>query len=112
VRIGQLLDNLLRNALRFTPPGGRIQVQVAEEQGDAVVRVVDNGHGIDPAGLAQLFQPFTQVHDASAGPVGGSGLGLYISQGIARAHGGDLSAHSPGRGHGATFTLRLPKGPP
>jgi PAS domain S-box-containing protein len=108
VRIGQLLDNLLRNALRFTPPGGRIEVRVSEEDGEAVVRVADNGYGIDPAALTLLFQPFTQVHDASAGPVGGSGLGLYISRGIARAHGGDLTAQSPGRGQGSTFTLRLP----
>lgn len=107
-RIGQVLDNLLRNAVRFTPPGGKVTVSVGTEGDSAVVRVKDTGYGIEPEDLARLFQPFSQVHDETAGNVGGSGLGLFISRGIAEAHGGSLSAQSGGRGKGSVFVLRLP----
>lgn len=110
-RVGQLLDNLIGNALRFTPKGGRIDVLVTRAPGQAVVAVRDTGVGIAPADLERLFQPFTQVHDRRRLQVGGTGLGLFICRGIAQASNGSISAASHGAGQGTTFTLRLPAGP-
>ena len=97
-RIGQVLDNLLRNALQHTVGGNR-----------AVVRVTDNGVGIPTEALTHVFERFYRVEDTRTRDVdGGTGVGLAISRAIARAHGGDLTAHSDGPGHGATFALTLP----
>lgn len=107
MRVEQVLFNLVHNALKFTPRGGQVWLQ-AEAVGDAVTfQVRDTGTGLDAGQIARLFQPFVQVHDASM-KVGGTGLGLYIAQGIARQHGGDLSVQSDGPGRGSTFLLRLP----
>lgn len=107
-RVAQVLDNLVANALRFTSPGGRVDVEARREGNAAVLEVRDNGAGIAAAGLARLFQPFTQVHDRAKLKVGGTGLGLFICRGIAQASGGSIEATSAGPGQGATFTLRLP----
>jgi signal transduction histidine kinase len=106
-RVRQVLFNLLGNALKFTPPGGRIVVEAAADKDGAVVRVHDSGAGFDPAQAEALFQAFHQLPEGKA--AGGSGLGLFISRGIAELHGGSLQASSPGPGKGATFTLRLPR---
>lgn len=107
-RVGQVLDNLIANALRFTDRGGRVEVAARAEDGAGVLAVRDSGIGLAPEALARLFQAFTQVHDRAERNVGGTGLGLFISRGIAQASGGQLTAASPGRGQGTTFTLRLP----
>jgi PAS domain S-box-containing protein len=111
-RIGQVLYNLLSNATKFTPPGGRIQVESEGGPEHVEVCVHDTGAGIRPDDLPRLFQPFTQVHDAEDRSRGGAGLGLYISKAIADLHGGTISAESAGRGQGTRFTLRVPRASP
>jgi PAS domain S-box-containing protein len=115
-RLTQALYNLVGNALKFTPAEGTITVTIAKEGGEARVDVRDTGPGLRPDQLAKLFKPFSQVHDGNAikrPEDKGSGLGLYISKGIAEAHGGRMAARSAGPGLGSTFTFFLPlDGPP
>ncbi len=110
-RITQVMYNLVGNALKFTPPHGRIDVQLTAQGSHAEVQVRDSGKGMRPDQVARLFQPFVQVHDAGAvtrPEDKGTGLGLYISKGIVEAHGGTIAASSDGPGLGSTFTFRLP----
>jgi PAS domain S-box-containing protein len=107
-RLQQLVWNLLTNAIRFTPAGGRVTLAVAQ-RGDAFeIDVSDNGAGIDPAFLPHIFERFRQ--GAAAGPrrPGGLGLGLSIVRHIVELHGGSIHARSDGPGQGAVFTIRLP----
>jgi PAS domain S-box-containing protein len=110
-RLRQSVTNLLANAIKFTPSGGRIVVRCHREAGDVVVTVQDSGQGIAPEFLANIFDRFTQ---ADAGPrpsTVGLGLGLSIVRQIAEVHGGSVHAYSEGLGRGATFVLRLPLAP-
>jgi PAS domain S-box-containing protein len=106
-RLTQVLFNLLSNALKYTPRGGRIVVRAAAVEGQAQVAVEDSGVGLRPEQAARLFHPFEQVLDPGA-QKGGTGLGLYISRGIVEQHGGTLACGSAGPGLGSTFSLRLP----
>jgi PAS domain S-box-containing protein len=107
-RLTQVLFNLLRNAVKFTPPGGRVRVSVANGQEGATVRVSDTGSGIAPDDIAKLFQPFSQLHDKMQRTRSGTGLGLYISKGIVEGHGGRIWCESDGVGKGTTFAFALP----
>jgi PAS domain S-box-containing protein len=107
-RLSQVLFNLVDNAFKFTPPGGRVSIRLHAERGWAEVEVRDTGKGLTPADMAKLFQPFSQVHDTMQTTRSGSGLGLYISRGIAELHGGTLRVESAGPGLGSTFTFTLP----
>ncbi|GAA2181183.1 HAMP domain-containing sensor histidine kinase [Brooklawnia cerclae] len=110
-RIAQVLDNLLANALRHTPSGGRVAVSAHRGHGGAVViTVADDGEGMTGEQLAHIFERFYRGDSARAHDEGGSGIGLTIARAIADAHGGRLGASSPGPGHGSTFTLALPGG--
>jgi two-component system sensor histidine kinase BaeS len=103
VRIRQVLDNLVGNALRHTPAGGGVTVRVSRE-GDAVgVAVEDTGPGIPPGRIDGIFDRYTRSADS-----GGSGLGLAIAKGLVEAHGGSIGAESE-EGHGATFRLLIPR---
>jgi signal transduction histidine kinase len=106
-RIGQLLTNLLGNALAATPPGGGVTITTARRGQHAMVTVSDTGVGLAAADLDRIFERFYRVA-THARHGSGSGVGLTIARSIARAHGGDLTAHSPGVGRGAQFTLTLP----
>jgi len=110
-RIRQVLWNLLNNAIKFTPEGGRVLVRTQEDDASSsrriAVEVVDSGVGIDKEALGRIFHAFEQ-ETAHGRRFGGLGLGLAISSYIAEAHGGGLHAHSEGRGHGAKFTFSLP----
>jgi signal transduction histidine kinase len=110
LRIGQVLSNLLSNALKFTPPGGCVRVHMHVEADGVTVHVQDSGAGIEPRLMPELFRPFVRLHE-DRGAIPGSGLGLYISRGIVAAHGGQLRASSDGEGKGATFSLSLPTRP-
>jgi histidine kinase len=108
-RLAQVLTNLVGNAIRATGPGGRIDVVCRASGSDALVTVADTGEGLDPADLERVFERFYRSPGRrTPGPDRGSGIGLTIARGIARAHGGEVSAASPGRGRGATFTVRVP----
>jgi len=118
VRLTQLLVNLLNNAARYTDPGGHIEVHIARapddtddanDTGDAIVTVTDTGIGIAPEQLPQLFELFSQLDRSHSRSQGGLGIGLSLSQTLARLHGGQLSASSAGLGHGSRFELRLPE---
>jgi signal transduction histidine kinase len=108
-RIGEVLANLLGNALRHTPPGGLVEV-TAQGHGDELELVVtDTGEGISPELLERVFERFFRVDPArTRNSGGGSGLGLTISRAIVEAHGGGVWAESAGRGRGARFVVRLP----
>ena len=108
-RIGQVLGNLLSNALRHTPSGGRVDVSVAAAHEHIALAVGDDGDGIPAGHLPRIFDRFYRVDAARDREHGGTGVGLAISRAIARAHAGDLTAESGGTGRGSTFTLRLPK---
>lgn len=106
-RLQQMLWNLLANAVKFTPPGGSVRVQIARDGDDAVIRVIDTGIGIAPAFLPYVFDRFRQQDASITRAHGGLGLGLSIARQLAEAHGGTIDVASAGAG-GATFTLRLP----
>jgi PAS domain S-box-containing protein len=108
LRLEQVIGNLLDNAVKYTPPGRAIRVAVTREAEAGVVRVQDEGAGIAPALLARIFEPFVQAEHPGARPQGGLGLGLALARGLVEQHGGALSAHSAGEGHGSEFTVRLP----
>ena len=106
-RLQQVLWNMVRNAVKFTPAGGRIRLEIDDDGAQLRLRCIDSGIGIDPAALTSIFSAFEQAHDDIAREFGGLGLGLAIAQGLVLEHGGSLVASSEGPGHGATFTLRL-----
>lgn len=105
--IEQVLVNLLANAVRYTPAGSQVVVEAGMSGGDVLIDVADRGPGIPPADLERVFDLFYRVHDRDR--QSGTGLGLSICRGIARAHGGDVTAHTRPDGPGAILRLRLPK---
>jgi PAS domain S-box-containing protein len=107
-RLSQAIGNLLANAVKFTPPGGRVALSVSAEASAAVVDVKDDGAGIAPSMLDSIFDPFTQGEQSLARTQGGLGLGLAITRGVAEMHGGTVKAQGEGPGKGARFELRLP----
>ncbi len=107
-RLSQVLGNLLQNACKFTPRGGRVTVTASEDGGRAVVRVRDTGVGIPGDVLPRLFQPFTQAESSLARTGGGLGLGLSLVKGLVELHGGTVRAASGGEGEGAELTVELP----
>jgi signal transduction histidine kinase/CheY-like chemotaxis protein len=107
VRLAQVVSNLLNNAAKFTPPKGRIELSAHAEDDRVVVRVADNGVGIAPERLPEVFEMFVQLEPGSI-TAGGLGLGLTLARAIVRRHGGDIVARSAGRGQGAEFVVRLP----
>ena len=108
-RIAQLLGNLISNAVKFTPEGGKVGVTLAVEGGEAVLSVADTGIGIRAADRERIFERFFRTEAATKRVIPGSGLGLTISQAIVEAHGGTITVRSD-EAHGSTFTVRLPMG--
>jgi two-component system CheB/CheR fusion protein len=106
VRLEQVISNLLENAAKYTPPGGRITLTLARVNGEAVLNVSDTGIGLEPAVLERIFDLFTQV-DHSLVRSGG-GLGLAVVRRVLELHGGHIEARSPGLGHGSEFIVSLP----
>ena len=107
-RMEQVVNNLLDNALKYTPADGRIFVSTAQVDGDAVLRVRDTGKGIDPSLLSRVFDYFMQEPQAIDRAQGGLGLGLAVVKGLVELHGGSVIAHSSGADRGSEFTVRLP----
>jgi PAS domain S-box-containing protein len=108
VRVVQIMSNLVNNAAKYTPPKGRIDVRLARLNNNSVFTVHDNGIGIEPEMLPQVFEAFVQVGSASHLAQGGLGIGLSLAKGLAELHGGTLTVASEGRDRGCTFTLCLP----
>jgi signal transduction histidine kinase/CheY-like chemotaxis protein len=107
VRLAQVVSNLLNNAAKFTPPKGRIDLSARAEDGQLVLSVADDGIGIAPEQLREVFDMFVQL-DASHASAGGLGLGLTLARSIVERHGGTIEARSPGAGKGSEFIVRLP----
>lgn len=108
MRLEQTFWNLLKNASKFTPFGGQIQVSSALDSGNFQVKFTDTGEGIAPEKLRMIFDAFIQADESIAKKFGGLGLGLAIAKATVDAHGGKITAQSAGMGHGATFTVDLP----
>ncbi len=110
-RIAQVLSNLLNNAAKYTPLGGRIEVTVRRDGGDVTVSVADNGVGIPAESLSSIFLMFNQVRHNLHRAQGGLGVGLSLVRRLVDMHGGAVDAVSAGPGGGSTFTVRLPLAP-
>jgi signal transduction histidine kinase/ActR/RegA family two-component response regulator len=107
-RLQQVMWNLLSNAIKFTPEHGRIDVHVKQAGSRAQIAVRDTGQGIAAEFLPHVFERFRQADSSTTRKHGGLGLGLAVVRYLVEAHGGTISAASPGEGHGATFTIELP----
>lgn len=107
-RIGEVLANLLENALRHTPSGGFVEVRAQGRGGEIEITVSDSGEGIAPEHLTRLFERFYRVDSGRTRERGGSGIGLAIARALVEAHGGGVRAESEGVGKGARFTVTLP----
>ncbi|MFZ5481808.1 MAG: GAF domain-containing protein [Myxococcota bacterium] len=108
VRLSQVLQNLLINAAKYTPPGGRISVRVDVEPPDAVIEVSDDGMGIPPDLLPMVFDPFVQGEGNVDRAGRGLGIGLAVVRSLVHLHGGTVRASSEGLGRGSRFVVRLP----
>jgi len=107
-RLAQVVINLLTNAAKYTPDGGLIDVRLGCADGQAELRIRDNGIGIAPQALASVFDLFAQLEPGLDRARGGLGIGLSLARGIVELHGGTIRAESPGVGRGSEFILRLP----
>jgi signal transduction histidine kinase len=108
VRLAQVVSNLLNNAAKYTPEGGRISLEAYRHDGEAVIAVRDTGEGIPESLLPHIFKLFTQAERTLDRAQGGLGLGLTIVQNIVAMHGGRVEASSRGPGQGSEFVVRLP----
>ena len=107
-RLIQVLVNLLNNAARYTPPGGVISLDVAQEAGQARIVVRDNGIGIEPSHQGSIFEMFSQVAPTLERASGGLGIGLALARALVQMHGGSITVDSAGLGQGASFVVTLP----
>ena len=108
IRLEQIVGNLLTNALKYTPAGGRADVFVERDAESAVLRVKDTGVGIDPGRIDSIFGLFTQAENAIGRSQGGMGIGLSLVRSLVELHGGTVSVVSDGIGDGSEFTVRFP----
>jgi signal transduction histidine kinase/ActR/RegA family two-component response regulator len=108
LRLEQVLANLLNNAAKYTPEGGRIELAVEHQAGEVVFRVRDNGIGIETEMLARVFDPFVQLHRSADRAQGGLGIGLALVRSLVEMHGGRVAACSAGSGRGSEFLVHLP----
>ena len=107
-RLSQVIINLLNNAAKYTAEGGQVRLSLSSDHAGALVSVQDNGVGIPPEMLDEVFDMFTQVNRTLDRSQGGLGIGLSLVRRLTEMHGGEVTADSKGLGHGSTFTVRLP----
>ena len=110
-RLQQVLWNIVHNAIKFTPSGGRVEIHVLRAGGHLQISVQDNGQGISPSFLPHVFERFRQEDSSPTRASFGLGLGLSIAKQIIELHGGTIRARSVGEGQGATFTIDVPSAP-
>lgn len=110
MRVAQVLDNLVGNALRYTQAGGHVALSMAVDRRWAVLFVRDDGPGLDPEQAARVFERFYRADQSRSRDAGGSGLGLAITRSLVEAMGGSIGVTSAGAGRGTTFDVRLPAG--
>ncbi len=108
-RIGQVLDNLIANALRYTPPGGHVMLGLAIEGATVALWVRDDGPGLTPDQAARVFERFYRADPSRSRDAGGSGLGLAITKSLVEVMGGSIVVTSAGPGNGTQFTVRVPR---
>jgi len=106
-RLAQAIGNVLNNACKFTDTGGRIELTVERDGEQAVIRVRDSGIGIAADQLPRVFDMFMQIETSVSRSHGGLGIGLSLVKQLIESHGGAVSVHSDGLGHGSEFELRL-----
>ena len=111
LRIAQVLGNLLTNAAKYTPPEGRIRLTAERSGNEVLVRVIDNGIGLESADLPRIFEMFTQVTPSADRPSAGLGIGLALTKALVELHGGSIEAKSAGPGKGSEFIVRLKLAP-
>lgn len=111
VRVDQILTNVLTNAIKYTPEGGHVVLELKPEGGDGVLEVKDDGVGIAPDRIGTIFELFTQAENAIGRAQGGMGIGLALVRNLVELHGGSVHASSDGVGKGSVFTVRLPLAP-
>ena len=111
IRLAQVLTNLINNAAKYTPAGGRISVRTAQDGDQVAIAVQDNGVGLPREMLPKIFDMFTQVGASLERSQGGLGIGLTLVRKLVEMHGGTVTADSPGANQGSTFTVRLPLAP-
>ena len=108
IRLAQIVSNLLSNAIKYTPAGGKLSIALVREGGDALLSITDNGIGIDPATLPDIFDMFVQANRPIARTEGGLGIGLTLVRRLVELHEGEVRAYSEGIGKGSCFTVRIP----
>jgi signal transduction histidine kinase len=106
-RLRQVIANLLDNAIKYSPGGGRVELRISQENGTGVIEVADHGLGIPAHEQQRIFEKFYRLDPSMTRGIGGSGLGLYISRELIEQMGGHLSVSSR-VGQGSTFTVTLP----
>lgn len=107
-RLEQIVTNLLENSCKYSADGGRIALTLSHEDGEAVLRVRDDGSGISPEDLPHVFEPYFRGSSSAQASCGGLGLGLALTLRLVQVHGGTIEARSRGAGRGSEFTVRLP----
>ena len=107
-RLQQIVNNLVSNAIKYSPPGGKIHISLTRQDNNAVIEISDTGIGIDPEMVSRIFERFEQGDSSSRRSFGGLGLGLTIARHLTELHGGNIAAHSEGLGKGAKFSVILP----
>ncbi|HLO93996.1 MAG TPA: ATP-binding protein, partial [Burkholderiaceae bacterium] len=109
LRLSQVIANLLSNAAKYTEPGGEIRLRAQASRGELCIEVSDNGMGMPPESLTDVFHMYTRLSSGDEGkPGGGLGIGLALARGLVDLHGGTITADSDGPGHGSRFTVRIP----
>ncbi|MEP6800926.1 MAG: response regulator [Acidobacteriota bacterium] len=108
-RLQQVVWNLVSNAIKFTPPGGRVSVELTSGEGEFEIRVSDTGRGISSEFLPRVFERFRQADSSTTRSHGGLGIGLAIARHLLELHGGTISAHSDGENSGSVFSVVLPR---
>lgn len=108
VRVDQIVTNILTNAIKYTPEGGHVTLDLSDDEGQAMIRVTDDGVGVAPERIGGIFELFAQAENAIGRAQGGMGIGLALVRNLAELHDGSVAARSEGVGKGSEFVVRLP----